>query len=199
MLSCPKPCLPTNTWSLPWFKRFFSFFNCCAGWGCIVAFPKVLTIHQIYQSWIHLLHHSPLSSSPIPVTVSTGIIFLFTYTCTPYLYQIHSSTRFPDLLPPATATNPPKKDMSHPLVFRYWKWCLKYLHREFPWDISVYVCTITEVGSPLLILFLNNKNAVLWYFRLLTWHWACCKMVTPAHVILSSYFFSTSVTLQTSV
>jgi hypothetical protein len=49
-------------WS--WWSQFiffsFSFFYCCAGWGYIVAFTKVLTIYQIYHSWIHPLHHSPL-------------------------------------------------------------------------------------------------------------------------------------------
>jgi hypothetical protein len=37
---------------------------CCAGWGYIVAFTKALTMYQIYHTWIHLLHHSPLSSLP---------------------------------------------------------------------------------------------------------------------------------------
>jgi hypothetical protein len=39
----------------------FIYFYCCAGWGYIVAFTKVLTIYQIYHTWIHPLHHSPLS------------------------------------------------------------------------------------------------------------------------------------------
>jgi hypothetical protein len=39
------------------------------------------------SAWIHPLHHSPLSSSlPHSWSVSTGIIFLFTYMCTQYLH-----------------------------------------------------------------------------------------------------------------
>jgi hypothetical protein len=44
-----------------------------------VAFRKVLTMYQIYPSWIHPLHHSPLSPSPpVPGRVSTGLILPFT-------------------------------------------------------------------------------------------------------------------------
>jgi hypothetical protein len=45
-------------------QTFFSynFFLLC--WGYIVAFMKVLTIYQIYHTWIHPLHHSPLSLLP---------------------------------------------------------------------------------------------------------------------------------------
>jgi hypothetical protein len=64
-----------------------------------VAFTKV--IYQIYHSLIHLPHHSPLSPPPpIPGTVSTGLIFPFTYMCTQYLHHIHPPTPFPFLLLP---------------------------------------------------------------------------------------------------
>jgi hypothetical protein len=48
-------------------------------WGKL-AFTKVLTIYQVYHTWIHSLHHSPLPPSPIPGTVSTGLI-LHLHTC----------------------------------------------------------------------------------------------------------------------
>jgi hypothetical protein len=41
---------------------FIYLFNCCAGLGYIVAFTKVLKIYQIYHTWIHSIHHSPLTS-----------------------------------------------------------------------------------------------------------------------------------------
>jgi uncharacterized protein YqgQ len=31
-------------------------------WGYIVAFTKVLTMYQIYHTWIYSLHRSPLVS-----------------------------------------------------------------------------------------------------------------------------------------
>jgi hypothetical protein len=44
-------------------------FYCFAGWGYIVAFTKVLTMYQMYHTWIRSLstHLSP--PSPIPEIV----------------------------------------------------------------------------------------------------------------------------------
>jgi hypothetical protein len=46
----------------------------------IVAFTKVLTIYQIYNTWIHPVIF--LLYSPIPRIVSSGLILPFTYMCT---------------------------------------------------------------------------------------------------------------------
>jgi hypothetical protein len=71
-------------------RFFFSCFCCCAGWGCIVVFTKVLIIYQILHTWIHPLHHSSLFfHPPTPGVVSVGILFLFTNMCTRYLHYIH--------------------------------------------------------------------------------------------------------------
>jgi hypothetical protein len=68
----------------------FNFLYCYAGWGYIVAFTKVLAMNQLYYTWIHPLHHSPLSPHPlIPETVSTGIIFAFTCMCT-HFFALYS-------------------------------------------------------------------------------------------------------------
>jgi hypothetical protein len=102
------------------------FFYCYVGWGCIIAFIKVL---KIYHTWIHL-HHSPLSPlSHIPGIVSTGIIFTFTYMCTQYLYRTHPCSPFPHLLPSLTGTNPPRQDLYHPPSLHFvkeknWHFCL---------------------------------------------------------------------------
>jgi hypothetical protein len=37
------------------FFSFIYFSNFFSGWGHIVAFTKVLTMYQIYYTWIHLL------------------------------------------------------------------------------------------------------------------------------------------------
>jgi hypothetical protein len=75
-------------------------FYCYAGWGYIVVLTKVLTMHQIYHTCIHPLHHS-LSSPPplIPGIVSADLIFPFIYMCTQYLYHIHLPSQFRHLLP----------------------------------------------------------------------------------------------------
>jgi hypothetical protein len=58
----------TNYWSMirslmyESFQNLFSFV--LLSWRYIVAFIKVLTIHQICHSWIHTLHRSPLPSFP---------------------------------------------------------------------------------------------------------------------------------------
>jgi hypothetical protein len=61
------PCLAlifSYMWKL--FNKMFSlyFFNYFILWcvGYSVAFTKLLTIYQIYYTWIHPLHHSSLSS-----------------------------------------------------------------------------------------------------------------------------------------
>jgi hypothetical protein len=85
---------------------FFFFFCWCAGWRYIEAFTQVLAMYQIYHTWIYTLHCFPLSSAPpFPGTVSTGIIFTFTYMCTQYLHHIHPLTLFSWYLPPCTGTN----------------------------------------------------------------------------------------------
>jgi hypothetical protein len=114
-----------ETWTLPirgasasgplaflfsFFPDFYLFIFCCAGY--IVAFTKVLTIYQIYHTWIHPLYHSP-------GVVSTDIIFLFAYMCTQYLQYIHSPLPFAYLLPSPTGTNPPTREthLCSPIFF----------------------------------------------------------------------------------
>jgi hypothetical protein len=50
-----KKIIAQTNWGFP------LLFYCCAGWGYTVTFIKVLTIYQIYHSWIHHLHHCPFS------------------------------------------------------------------------------------------------------------------------------------------
>jgi hypothetical protein len=86
---------------------FFLFFLLLCWVEVHWAFTKVLTIYQIYHTWIHSLHHSPVSPPPpSPGTVSAGIIFSFTYMYTQYLYHTHLPTPFPHLLHPPTGTLP---------------------------------------------------------------------------------------------
>jgi hypothetical protein len=46
-------------------------------------------------------------SLPIPGTVSTGIIFAFTYMCTHYLHHIHPPTPFSNTSPLPLPTGAP--------------------------------------------------------------------------------------------
>jgi hypothetical protein len=79
--------------------------------GHIVAFTKVLKIYQIYHTWIHPSHHSPLSPSPtIPGVLSTDIIFLFTYMYTQYLHYIYPHKLFLYLLSLPLAPILPDRD-----------------------------------------------------------------------------------------
>jgi hypothetical protein len=75
-------------------------------------------MYQIYHTWIHLLHHSPLSCPPtIP-----GIVFPFTYMCTQYSHCIHPPTPFPHHLPlPLVPTPLSRQGMFHPPVPQFCK------------------------------------------------------------------------------
>jgi hypothetical protein len=41
-----------------WLIHFIFSLCCCSGWGYIVRFTKVLTMYQIYHTWIHPLHNA---------------------------------------------------------------------------------------------------------------------------------------------
>jgi hypothetical protein len=109
-------CLSPSMWC--WY--FHLIFYCYGGLGYIVAFTKVPTTHQVYHTWIHPLHHSPLFPSPIPAIVSTGLLFLFTYTYTVFTL-IHPYTPFPYFFLPLTGTNNPRQDLSCPPVLWFCK------------------------------------------------------------------------------
>jgi hypothetical protein len=52
----------------------FEIFLCvCAGWGYTGVFTKILTIYQIYHTWIHpstILFHFPPTPHPLPHSMS---------------------------------------------------------------------------------------------------------------------------------
>jgi hypothetical protein len=100
----------------------FSLFSLLCLVGYIVTFTNFLTIYQIFHTWIHSLHCSPLFTSPIPGVVSIHIIYPFTYMCTQYLYSI-CTTPFPHLLPTSHSYQPCRKDLCHPHVLLFF-FCL---------------------------------------------------------------------------
>jgi hypothetical protein len=91
----------------------FFLFYCCAECRYIVGFAKLLTLYQIYPTWIHHIHHSPLFPPPlISGIVSTGISFPITlYLRTQYLHYIHSPMPFPYLLSPPTGIKPLRQEL----------------------------------------------------------------------------------------
>jgi hypothetical protein len=84
----------------------FSYFIFINVLQYIVTFTKVLTL---YHSWIHPLHHSPLSASLIPGIVSACLIFPFTYMGTEYFHHIHLPSPFLYILTSPTKTHPPDR------------------------------------------------------------------------------------------
>jgi hypothetical protein len=141
----------------------FSFFYC----SIIIFsfFTVVLEVHcSIYKSSYNISDLNSLFSSfsfiPLSI-VSIGHIFPFMYMCTTYLYHIHPVTLFRRLLPAPTGINPPDRTCSTLLFSDFIKEkddifiSLKYLYREFPCDISIFLCVITQTGSfPLFFSFL---------------------------------------------
>jgi hypothetical protein len=74
-------------------------YYCCSEWGYTGVFTKVLTVYQIYHTWVHPFHCF-LSSppSPIPGTISTGIIFCIYLRVYTLFVPYSSSYPFPCLL-----------------------------------------------------------------------------------------------------
>jgi hypothetical protein len=107
-----------NNFFINYFQVFF--FYCCANWVYTVAFTKVLTIYQIYHTWVHHFHYS--SSCPPPPTpgiVSTDIIFPFTYMYLQYLHHIHPPSPFPHSFPLLLVPASPRQDLFCPLLLWY--------------------------------------------------------------------------------
>jgi hypothetical protein len=107
---------------------FLSCSYCCVGWGYVLTFTKVLIIDQIYHTWIHPLHHSPLPPSHIHRILSVVSFFnLHTYVhSTMYVFTL---LHYFPTSSPSHSTNPPRQDLFHPLVLRFckrknWHFCL---------------------------------------------------------------------------
>jgi hypothetical protein len=129
--------------------------------GYIVAFVKIVTMHQKYHTWFTsstILVYLPL---PIPGIVSTGLIFPFTYVCTQYLHCIHPTMPFPHPFPPPTgATAHLHHSTCLPVLFsdfvkkkkKKWHFCLFKIAiwGVSLWHFHVYVYFITRIGLSLL-------------------------------------------------
>jgi hypothetical protein len=137
------------------FFLFLLFFlHCCDGWGYIVAFTKVLTMYQIYHTWIHPFYSSPLSP-PIPGIVSTGINFAFMDMCTHILHHIDPPTYFlyHHPLPLVPAYPYPCEGLVHPPV-------LKFCRRKKIKDINKKTTHFL-----LFEIKVFTKGISLWYFH----------------------------------
>jgi hypothetical protein len=78
-----------------YFIFIFYCYYCCARLGYICSITKVLTIYQIYHTWIHLLHHC--LSSHLPNSWNSFnryhfCIYIHVYTL---LHDIYPPTPFP--------------------------------------------------------------------------------------------------------
>jgi hypothetical protein len=91
------------------FKKiiYYYFYYCCAGCGCIIVFTKVLTMYQIYHTWIH--HLSCCLSSSLPWLWNSFNRYHFSICIHVWTLFVpySSSYLFPCHLPPSTNTTPP--------------------------------------------------------------------------------------------
>jgi hypothetical protein len=72
---------------------------------CWVAFIKVLTVYQLYHTWIHPSTPLLYPSCPIRGIIPACIIFAFTYMHTHFLHY-SPSYPLPLHLPPPTGASP---------------------------------------------------------------------------------------------
>jgi hypothetical protein len=56
-------------------------------WGYIVAFTKVLTIYQMYHTWIHSLPNFPLSPPPSLYWICFFMPLICTSSSTPMIHR----------------------------------------------------------------------------------------------------------------
>jgi hypothetical protein len=94
----------------------FILFYSCARWWYTVTFTKVLTIYQIYHTWIYPFHHFPLSSPHSWMSFNSNhfTIYIHVYTVfVPY-----------SPLPPSSTSHwypPCRQDVFCPPVFQFCK------------------------------------------------------------------------------
>jgi hypothetical protein len=97
---------------------FFLLLSC---WGYIVTFSKVLTMYQIYHSWIQPLYHSPLSPLTLFLEYFQQVSLFHLHTC------VHSIRTIFTLLYPFPTSSPlplvptPRQDLFCPSVHRFCK------------------------------------------------------------------------------
>jgi hypothetical protein len=152
---------------------FFKLKNTFLFWGYIVAFTKLLTIYQIYHSWSHPIHCSPLfHPAPIPGIVSVNVIFTCTYMCTQYQHYIHPPTPTPHILPTLTSTYPPRQDLFCLPVLRFckrkkkWHFCLSKISVQGVSLWHFYVRMYYNLNWFISSIFLLSTLApFLWWFQ----------------------------------
>jgi hypothetical protein len=109
--------------------------------GYITTFTKEHTIYLQFTT----LHHSPFHPPTILRIVST---FSHFYTWTQNIATILPSFTLSYILPPSTNTNSPDRTCFSFLVNVFEKDTFLFkLHREFHYDVSMYVCIIAQIGS----------------------------------------------------
>jgi hypothetical protein len=145
-------------------KQLFFFLLLCRGY--IVTFTKVLVI---YHSWIHpsiiLLHPcSPHSWN----SLNRYHFSFYIHVHTVFALYSPSSTLSLYPAPPHTGTNHPPCSLNYKNQNDIFV-CSKELYREFPCDISMYICIITQTGSfplspfyftPLLMVISTGLNVL---------------------------------------
>jgi hypothetical protein len=109
----------------------------------------VIKVLIIYHSWIHPLHHSTLSSLPHSwnsFNMSHFSIFIHEYII---FHHIHPPTPFPYVLPLPLVPTPRQDLFCLPVLCfgKKRKHTHLFLYKEFLFDIFMYLCITTQIGS----------------------------------------------------
>jgi hypothetical protein len=153
-----------NIFSFILYKQILlKFFKLCLGY--IMAFTKVLIMYQIYHTWIHCLHYSPLF--PLPHSWNSfnrSHFSIYIYVYPVFVPYSPSYTHF--LHPPHNGTNPPDRTCSF-LQFckrKKWHFCLFKIPIQgvslWHFHVHMYYNLIWFIS-----VFLPSTLVPLWWFQ----------------------------------
>jgi hypothetical protein len=121
-----------------------NFFYCCSGWRYIVAFTKVLTMYQIYYTWIH---------PPLLSYISPPLISCNSFNRYHFCIYIHVYTLFATYSPSYHFSPPPP----------HFHWCKMHPPKAEPVPLILLFSKFVKK----IYIYINNKKRNMTF--LLVW------------------------------
>jgi hypothetical protein len=141
-----------------------SFLIQCNPICLFLFFKKWTNVLILYYSWIHPLHHSPLSPPPQHSWNSFNMSHFFIFTHEYIIFLLHSPSHAISLYLPPSHWFQTSEMTCFTFLLSVFEKRWFYLHKvaiqEFQCNISMYICTITQIVSfPLFFSFLPESSS----------------------------------------